>query len=161
MPEVAQQVGVRNRMPVHFPKFLNPQWLSLLVSHPRPQPLSPAAWSDQTPCPAARSNQGCATERWRAPTLLQPAVPFKNRPRRDYVSQKALPVRYVTFPAKRPLGQKEAAAAAAGEAGARGGGARGPSRGPSCAPRPGTWTRRGRRRASASLFEEAGVRKKA
>lgn len=96
-----------------------------------------------------------------------PTVPFKSRPRRDYVSQKALPARYVTFPAKRPLGQKkvEAAAAvavaAAGAAGARGGGARGPSLGPSCAPRPGAWTGRGRRRASACLFKEAGVRKKA
>lgn len=98
-----------------------------------------------------------------------PAVPFKNRPRRDYVSQKALPARYVTFPAKRPLGQKEveaaaavaAAAAAAGSAGARGGGARGPFRGPSCAPRPGAQTGQGRRRASNRLFKEAGVRKKA
>lgn len=99
-----------------------------------------------------------------------PAVSFKNRSQRDYVSQKALPARYVTFPAKRPLGQKEvetavavaaAAAAAAGAAGARGGGARSPSRGPSCAPRPKAWTGRGRRRTSACPFKEAGVRKKA
>ena len=148
-------------MPVHHLQFPNTRWLSPSVSYPRPNLCAPAAWSSQTPCPAGNSH-GCAAERRRAPTLLQPAVPFKNRPRRDYVSQKALPARYVTFPAKRPLGQKEAAAAAAaGEAGARGGGARGPSRGPSCAPRPGAWTRLGRRRASASLFEEAGVRKKA
>lgn len=122
--------------------------------------------ASQTPCPAATSGKGRAAASPRRPLL--PAVPFKSRPRRDYVSQKALPARYVTFPAKRPLGQKEVEAAVAavgaevaGAAGARGGGARGPSRGPSCAPRPGARSRLGRRRTFACLFEEAGVRKKA
>lgn len=104
-----------------------------------------------------RSGKGGAAGKRRVPS----AVPFKTRPRRDYVSQKALPARYVTFPAKRPLGQKKVEAAAAvavvaakatGAAGARGGGTRGPSLGPSCEPRPGAWTGRGRRRASVSAF---------
>lgn len=108
--------------------------------------------------PFWRSGKGCAAGKRRVPS----AVPFKNRPRRDYVSQKALPARYVTFPAKRPLGQKKVEAAAAavavvaakatGAAGARGGGPRSLSLGPSCAPRPGAWTGRGHRRASVSAF---------
>lgn len=61
----------------------------------------------------------------RAPSFPATAfcsVPFKKQPRRDYISQKALPARYVTFPAKRPLGQKkevEATAAVAAASAAR------------------------------------------
>lgn len=121
--------------------------LTIRITSPPPALVPELLGARRTPCPAAGSGKRGAAERRRdssPPRKPQPAVSFKNRPRRDYVSQKALPARYVTFPAKRPLGQKEveavaavAAAAAAGAEGARGGGARGPSRGPSCAPRPG------------------------